>query len=683
MPSKPALAFGRRSLRGQLTMLALITGVIAVGLTVTGLIIYEVVWFRGQLVSRAASIGDILGSNIAAALAFENRADVEESLAALGSERSIVGAYVFDSRRDFVAGYRRSDRRVNERQPDSLADVRKNWLGLTAFRTIRLDHDVVGYIGIESDLSPLYVRVRDYSSITLLIVLLSLAVAYAVSRRMQAVISEPLLQLKTAARHVWLHRDYAVRVPVGASDEVGAVMNAFNDMLQEIQHRDRQLSESTAQLKEAKALLEERVISRTRELEEAQRLLTENLERLDLALEGAEEALWDWHVAENRTYYDEYWPRMLGYSREEIGESVEVWEKLVHPDDLEAVKTKLRAHLEGQTERYQTEYRMRAKDGGWRWIRARGKVVARAADGSPLRVTGTHVDITAHKQAQDALIRLTREAGMAEVATSVLHNVGNVLNSVNVSATLAADRIRDLSLNRLSSVVSLLEGHHHDLSEFLSRDQRGVRVISYLAKLGQLLEQERQVAIRELNLVRDHVGHIKQIVSAQQGLARVSGVKENTSLAALAEQVSQILAPGLERNGIRFEVEVGTIPEVSVDKHQILQILLNLLRNAEDAVREKAGGERRIRLRIYRHGGNRVRFEVKDTGVGLHPDQLARVFAHGYTTKRDGHGFGLHSCSLYASQMRGSLWGESDGPGLGATFILEIPLKEIPEEGAG
>ena len=140
-------------------------------------------------------------------------------------------------------------------------------------------------------------------------------------------------------------------------------------------------------------------------LAKAQLLLAQNLERLDLALNGADEALWDWDVAQNRTYYSERWSRMLGFSPDEVGESVEIFERLVHPDDLVVPMEKLRAHMESRSESYQAEFRMKAKDGGWRWIRARGKVVARAADGSPLRVAGTHLDITANRQAEEALIR--------------------------------------------------------------------------------------------------------------------------------------------------------------------------------------------------------------------------------------------------------------------------------------
>ena len=434
-----------------------------------------------------------------------------------------------------------------------------------------------------------------------------------------------------------------------------------------------------AALVEANETLEQRVIERTSELQDAQQLLAQNLERLDLALECAEEALWDWNVAENRTYYSERWSRMLGFSPEEIGDSTAVFERLVHPDDLLMVTDKLRAHLEGRSESYQAEFRLGTKDGGWRWIRARGKVVGRADDGSPTRVTGTHLDITANRQAEAALIELSREAGMAEVATGVLHNVGNVLNSVNVSSSVVAGKIRESRVDNLVALIRMLEEHSADLPDFLAKDPKGQRVLPYLSKLGYHFQTERDSLMGELELLTSHIGHIKQIVATQQSYAKVSGLVENIGLAELVEDALRILEPGFVRHKIRVERDFESLPPLAVEKHKILQILLNLLRNAKQAVKERDGEERLIRVRIRRLGEHRISLAVQDTGVGLPSENLTRVFAHGFTTKPDGHGFGLHSCALAAKQMGGALRAESEGPDHGATFILELPLKAAVE----
>lgn len=427
-------------------------------------------------------------------------------------------------------------------------------------------------------------------------------------------------------------------------------------------------------LQEANETLEQRVLERTSELQRAQQLLAQNVERLDLALECAEEALWDWNVPEKRTHYSDRWSRMLGFSPEDVGNSVEIWERLVHPDDLAAVQQKLAAHLAGESETYQAEFRMKSKAGAWRWIRSRGKVVARGADGAPLRITGTHLDITANKQAEDTLLELSRHAGMAEIATGVLHNVGNVLNSLNVSTSLVAGKIRDSRVDHLVSLIQMLQEHRADLSQFFADDPKGQRVLPYLAKLGDHFRAERQWLLHELTLLSSHVDHIKQIVATQQNYAKVSGVVEKVCLSDLVEDALRILGPGMADRKVKVERDFERLPPIFADKHQILQIVLNLLRNAKQAVKREDPAHCVIRIRIRRVGEGRVRVAIQDTGVGLLPENLTRIFAHGFTTKADGHGFGLHSCALAAGQMGGSLHAQSAGLGRGATFILELPL---------
>jgi signal transduction histidine kinase len=283
-----------------------------------------------------------------------------------------------------------------------------------------------------------------------------------------------------------------------------------------------------------------------------------------------------------------------------------------------------------------------------------------------------HADLAA---AQQRLIELSRRAGMAEIATGVLHNVGNVLNSVNVSTSLIAGKIRESRVDNLVALIHMLEQHSGDLPEFLAADPKGQRVLPYLAKLGDHFQSERDGWLEELELLSSHVGHIKQIVATQQSYAKVSGLIENICLSDLVEDALRILEPGLVRHGIKVERDFESLPAIAADKHQILQILLNLLRNAKQAITQ--GDEERgvIRVCIRRLGENRISLAVEDTGLGLPPENLTRIFAHGFTTKVDGHGFGLHSCALAASQMGGSLRAESRGLGHGATFTLELPLN--------
>jgi signal transduction histidine kinase len=278
-------------------------------------------------------------------------------------------------------------------------------------------------------------------------------------------------------------------------------------------------------------------------------------------------------------------------------------------------------------------------------------------------------------EAQQHLMDLSRQAGMAEIATGVLHNVGNVLNSVNVSATIVANKIRESRIGNLLTLTGMLQEHSGDLPDFLNHDPRGQRAVPYLAKLGSHLEEERQVMLRELEQLTGHLGHIKEIVATQQNYAKVSGLIEVISLPGLVEDAIRIVEPGLSAHGIQLERDHEAVPPVAVDKHSILQILLNLLRNAKEAVKDSDLPSKSIRVRIYRRGEDRIRIAVEDTGVGLPPENLTVIFSHGFTTRRDGHGFGLHSGANAAGQMGGSLWAESEGLGHGATFTLELPLS--------
>ena len=146
------------------------------------------------------------------------------------------------------------------------------------------------------------------------------------------------------------------------------------------------------------------------------------------------------------------------------------------------------------------------------------------------------------------------------------------------------------------------------------------------------------------------------------------------SLAELVADAFRIIESGFERHHIHVVKEFDDLPSINADKHKILQILLNLLRNAKQAIKDGDNPEREIRVRLRLHTPDRIRIEVEDTGVGLPRENLTRIFAHGFTTKRDGHGFGLHSGALAAREMGGSLWAESEGPGAGATFVLELPF---------
>jgi signal transduction histidine kinase len=283
------------------------------------------------------------------------------------------------------------------------------------------------------------------------------------------------------------------------------------------------------------------------------------------------------------------------------------------------------------------------------------------------------------QKAHQALMRASRQAGMAEVASSVLHNVGNVLNSVNVSANLLDERMRTSKASGLARVAAMLEEQGDQLGAFIASDERGKRLPSYLAQLSSQLLADREAALRELASLIQSIEHIKDIVRMQQSYAAHGGVVESVAVADLVNDSVRLNAEAFSRHGVALACEFEDVPPVTVDKHRVLQILVNLIRNAKYACEDCGRSDKRITIRVTRCALG-VAIAVVDNGVGIPAENMTRIFSHGFTTRPGGHGLGLHSAALAAQELKGSLRVASDGPGCGAIFTLELPLsaKDLP-----
>jgi signal transduction histidine kinase len=305
-------------------------------------------------------------------------------------------------------------------------------------------------------------------------------------------------------------------------------------------------------------------------------------------------------------------------------------------------------------------------------------------DGQTLGAVAVIQDTTERKHADLELERVhkelmsaSRQAGMAEVATNVLHNVGNILNSVNISASLVADRVKQSKAPGVARVAELLHDQGAGLGQFLTADPRGVRIPEYLATLGQQLLTDQQMSLQELASLRENLEHIKETVTMQQSYAKLCGVTETIEVADLVEDSLRLNAGAFARHGVTLYREFTAVPPITVDKHKVLQILVNLVRNAKYACDESGRTDKLLTLRIG-PTANGVCITVKDNGVGIPPENMERLFTHGFTTRQSGHGFGLHSGALAAQELGGSLRAMSAGTGCGAAFLLELP--QMPRE---
>jgi signal transduction histidine kinase len=279
-------------------------------------------------------------------------------------------------------------------------------------------------------------------------------------------------------------------------------------------------------------------------------------------------------------------------------------------------------------------------------------------------------------KAHEQLVVAAREAGMAEVAIGVLHNVGNVLNSVNVSSSMVVDRVRQLNSERLRKVVVLLRENENDLGAFLTTDAKGKQIVTYLETLAGHLATEQASALEELENLTKNIEHIKDIVAVQQNYATHGGLTEPVEVLQLVEDALRMNATSLERHKVRTVRQFDPHPPViQADKHKILQILVNLIRNAKQACDESGRTDKQLIIRVS-NGDGSIKISASDNGVGIPRENLNRIFNHGFTTRKGGHGFGLHNAALAAKEMGGVLRVSSPGPGHGAVFTLELPAPK-------
>jgi PAS domain S-box-containing protein len=369
--------------------------------------------------------------------------------------------------------------------------------------------------------------------------------------------------------------------------------------------------------------------------------------------------------------------RMVQLSAQEIaGKSIQM---LTHAEDVGSNNREIARLWAEEISSYTQDKRYVREDRAAVWVRVTATLVRDTA-GRAICAVGFLEDITElrqreaeveriHKQLMDA----SRQAGMAEVATNVLHNVGNVLNSVNVSATLVIDRLKHNKVEGLAKIAALLQEHSEDVAAFIANDERGRQLPKYLGALSEHVHAEQLVVLEELESLRRNIDHIKDTVVMQQTYARRCGLTETVDVHSLVEDSLRMNAGALTRHHVTLRREFASVPPITVDKHKVLQIL------AKYACDESGRSEKEVCVRVESRG-KAVRISVIDNGIGIRPEHQDQLFNHGFTTRQSGHGFGLHSAALAAAELGGTLSAHSDGEGCGATFTLDFP--QAPAEHA-
>jgi len=399
--------------------------------------------------------------------------------------------------------------------------------------------------------------------------------------------------------------------------------------------------------------------------------------RFGIATRGAKAGVWEWREGDDEVWWNDNMYAIYGFEAENFQPRLSIILAMIHPDDLAVAQAAWTGALQ-QSMAMHVQFRIIRADNSIVHIDSLATVVTEPH--SPKRrLVGIILDITERvgaEQRERLLQKQLREAshqsGMAEVATGVLHNVGNVLNSLGVASSTVQARLKASQYDRVGRVAALLEAHRCTLGDFLANDARGKHLPQYLSALGVQLKKDSEGLQQEINAISGHVQYLCEIVQAQQTFARVGGAEEAVDVRELVDTALRLKAQDLE--GMDVRREIADIPEFLTDRYKLLQIVVNFIGNACDAIAASTSGARRIAIRAQ-VVDDQLEIAVEDSGVGIPGELLARIWEFGFTTKAHGHGFGLHSSAVAAQQLGGTVAVISAGAGLGARFTVTIPLN--------
>jgi C4-dicarboxylate-specific signal transduction histidine kinase len=334
------------------------------------------------------------------------------------------------------------------------------------------------------------------------------------------------------------------------------------------------------------------------------------------------------------------------------------------------------------------EFRMKYGDSNvdgkeYRWCNI---IVPEAVPKLPrIIVDGIAMDIDKRKTAEEEIAELqsqlvisARFAGMADISSSTLHNVGNVLNNASVSAEYLKDRIDGCPTNDLESLIKLLEQNISNFPQYIQTDPKGKYVPEYTLQLLKNIHKDYGFATKEIEELNQYIGHIKDIMLTQNDISRATGTNEKVFLPEVMDSALAMVSTSFRQYKIDVEKDYEETSFVILDKVKLLQMLVNLIRNAkESTIASPNQTGRRVKLSIkFDNSGNIIIMEVQDNGIGISEENMKKIFTMGFTTKERGHGLGLHMSAINAKEMGGQLTVMSKGTGQGATFTLTLPKVE-------
>src|SRR5437016_1733564 len=642
--------FQDQPIKRKLTWIIMLASVVALFLACAAFVSYEVLAQRRTMVRTLFSLADVIGANAYSSLLFNDQKTAGEILSSLNTDAHVVGACIYDKNgRPFARYARDGDTAKSVPPPVGPDGHRFTSDSLLLFHAIVVEDRHMGTVFIQSDLQELYIRLRLYTAIVLAVLFVSALVVFFLSTKLQRVISNPILQLERTASAVAGEKNYSVRASKQGEDELGRLIDRFNEMLEQIQQRD-------AALQEARDELEKRVAGRTFELQQeiverkrAERALFQSQALYRLMALSASDLLYSYRPDNGKVDWFGRIDKLLGYSDLEFARSREAWEGRIHPDDSERVKSVYRKSYD-TGEVFLVEYRVQRKDGSWLYWADRGRPIYDDEDGkNVIKFVGACTDITARKRAERELITAKEAAEAANRAKSEF--LANMSHEIRTP------------MNGIIGMTGLLLDTHLTPEQLDFGETIRASAESLLTIINEILDfskiESGKLTFETLDF------HLRELVESTQDL--------------LAEQVRS------------KDIELvcclpSEIPKrLRGDPGRLRQVLLNLLGNA---VKFTEKGEVFLQVEKVSESPQdvTVRFTINDTGIGIAPQVQRRLFqpftqADSSTTRKyGGTGLGLAISKQIVDLMHAQIGVESD-PGKGSTFWFTALLEKQPAAG--
>ena len=633
-PVSPKFLAGPWSIRRKQTLVIMLTSFVSLLLACGGFLFYEVVSYKSTVLSNLTILADVVANNSTAALQFGVRGSAEQVLAVLRADRSIEGAWLMDQDGRLFADYQAQPKTPRHCPILALGEHRFMADALEISRPVQLDREVIGAVYLRSNLAALFLRLRQYALLALGLLGASALLAFVLSIRLQRLISRPILELAEVARAVAQERNYSVRAAKHTEDEIGLLIDGFNDMLREIQDRD-------AALRTARDGLEKRVEERTRELQQeiaerrrAEQALWESEQLYAQIALNASDLLYVVHTNSNQIDWFGQIDKTLGYEDGEFPRTLEAWHQSLHGEDYERViGAYLNSSRSGRS--FAEEYRIRRKDSSYVYWADRGRPVYNHK-GEVIKFIGACTDITDRKHREAELRNAKEDAESANRAKSqflanISHEIRTPMNGIIGMTALALD-------------------------SGLTADQRG------------LLGTVKDSADTLLALIND----ILDFSKIEAGKLRLEPI--DFKLRETVEDTVLSMALRAHQKGVELACSLPAgVPDTLVgDPGRLRQIIVNLLGNA---IKFTEQGEVLIEVDVLKRDADstELHFVVADTGIGIPLEKQEMIFeaftqADSSTTRNfGGTGLGLAISSQLVEMMEGRMWVES-APGQGSRF---------------